>query len=195
MKVIHSIFNLLLTLSPYLLIALALSACVSQAAPISTPTIAPINMPTTTAKCINNAWSYAENVHTDIEISPDLVIQLSRSECFGECPSYTVTISGDGRVIYWGYQFVPTVGTVEKQIQEDQLQQIVAAFEEANFFAISVGCAEYSVIVMDASALNISISTEGRYHVVAERGACNAYHFDKYCDLGDKIEAILGLPW
>ena len=139
---------------------------------------------------------YTENVQTKIEISPKLKLTLNRSACFGSCPNYNVTVFGDGTVVYEGENFVPTEGTIEKQISKDQLQQIVAALEEANFYGFVEN--PHRIVIMDSSNLSISLETDGKIHPIRDGGICsyvNKAGLYEFCDLGDKIDEILEMPW
>lgn len=48
--------------------------------------------------------------HTAIE-SKESFISLYRSGCFGTCPSYKVTINGDGSFLYFGRNYVDHLGS------------------------------------------------------------------------------------
>ena len=41
---------------------------------------------------------------------PDATISMSRMGCYGECPTYTVTLSADGTVSWHGHRFVAHEG-------------------------------------------------------------------------------------
>jgi len=158
--------------------------------------------PSPTPMCIGEVWSYAENVQTKIDIEPTLKITIAQDApdlihhtFYGS----TVTIYGDGRVVYTSESSQVSGSTkstsVEKQIPKDQLQQIITALEEANFYAITTGCGGSIVRVIDAPVLEISVEADGKVYEIKDNGECAVSHFDKYCDLGDQIDAILGIPW
>ena len=167
------------------------------------PSSTSINQASTlTPECIGDAWSYAENVQTDIEITPDLKVTINRfaPDVVNQTSvSSTITIYGDGRVVYTSETHQASGSTknasVEKHISKDQLQQIVSLFEVANFYAINPGCGGVVIAARDAPNLDILIETRGKIHEIKDNGACAVYHFDKYCDLGDKVDDVLGTPW
>ncbi len=183
-----------------LCLTLMLSSCTSWPQVTS-----PIPLPSPPPKCIGDTWSYAENIQTEIEISPDLRITMEHSVPGGLTLSEKrTTIYGDRRAAYtdmffkWQHGSLITITnyTVEKQITEDQLSQIVTAFEEANFYAITPGCEGKSIRApVDGDSEDISIVTDGKTHEINEQGACWAYRLDKYCSLYGEIDAILGTPW
>jgi hypothetical protein len=65
-----------------------------------------------------------------------VVITLQRTVCFGRCPAYEVKLYGDGRVLYWGTQFVKEKGKREGHVDKDAVRQLVAAFEQAGYFSL-----------------------------------------------------------
>jgi hypothetical protein len=64
----------------------------------------------------------------------DLAVKLERTQCFGMCPSYTVTIHGDGKVTWHGDKYVATVGDAIGRTDPAQLEQLVRAIDQARFF-------------------------------------------------------------
>jgi hypothetical protein len=69
-------------------------------------------------------------------IPRDTKITLKRTECFGTCPNYTLTISGDGTVTFEGRQFVKKTGIFKSSISIKKVQQLIAEFNKANYFSL-----------------------------------------------------------
>ncbi len=69
-------------------------------------------------------------------VPQDTLITLERTECYGTCPSYKVTISADGTVTFEGCRFVKQVGHAKSNISQQQLQGLVSAFEKINYFSL-----------------------------------------------------------
>lgn len=63
-------------------------------------------------------------------------IELERSPCYGSCPSYSVTIEGNGRVTFVGRDYVSEVGRRETQISEEAVRTLLRAFDDARFFEL-----------------------------------------------------------
>jgi len=59
-----------------------------------------------------------ETANRDLET---VKITLERTECYGFCPIYTLTIQGDGTVVYDGKDFVKTKGRVEITIPKEKI--------------------------------------------------------------------------
>lgn len=64
----------------------------------------------------------------------DVTITLERTVCFGACPDYTVTIHGDGTVVYEGRNFVAVEGVQTAHISEEKVQKLVDEFYLIGFF-------------------------------------------------------------
>lgn len=95
-----------------LIVALLLAACsASSVTPNTTPTTA--------------------------DALDDVTIILERTACFGTCPIYQLTITGDGTVMYDGRDFVLVKGAQTSQISRAQVQELIAAFEQADFMSLT----------------------------------------------------------
>ena len=62
-------------------------------------------------------------------------ISLTRSACFGSCPGYTVTLSGDGTVRYTGNESVLITGDHIAHISQDAVRELLLQFRKADFFS------------------------------------------------------------
>jgi hypothetical protein len=64
----------------------------------------------------------------------DISIGLERTPCFGGCPVYRLTVSGDGTVEYQGTRFVDTIGAARGTVDVDQVVLLVNEFLRVRFF-------------------------------------------------------------
>lgn len=71
----------------------------------------------------------------DIDLS-DVVIRLQRTGCFGTCPSYSVTVRGDGFVTYSGDGFVLAPGHFSLTIPEAAVRALLEVFRRANYYEL-----------------------------------------------------------
>jgi len=83
--------------------ALALAACAPVAAPAHGQTEAPVE------------------------------ITLERTVCYGFCPAYTVTITGEGEVTFEGRAFVDAIGARHARIPREDVERLLARFDAINF--------------------------------------------------------------
>jgi uncharacterized protein DUF6438 len=65
---------------------------------------------------------------------PELAVTLERTECFGMCPAYRVSIAQDGAVQWHGESNVAAVGDRNGRIPRAQLAQIDAMIDRIGFF-------------------------------------------------------------
>jgi len=84
-----------------------------------------------------------------------LRITLTRTGCFGPCPTYKVEIHGDGSVIYTGTEYVAVEGQHQDHISREALLKLVAAFRAADYFSLRD---EYMMSVTDNPTYTTSIS-------------------------------------
>jgi len=66
-----------------------------------------------------------------------VVIQFDRSGCYGNCPSYMVTVYGDGRLEYEGKDNVKQKGTAQAHIATADVRALLSNFEKASFLTLS----------------------------------------------------------
>jgi Domain of unknown function (DUF6438) len=117
----------------------------------------------------------------------DLVMTLERTECYGPCPDYRLTINGDGSVVYEGRNFVKVTGRQTTTISQERMRQLVSEFEKANFFSLADSYEQ--ITVLDNPTVIMSITIDGKSKTVRH------YHGDKTApkiltDLENKIDEI-----
>lgn len=61
-------------------------------------------------------------------------IRLSRTVCFGTCPDYSITIFGDGSVVYEGRQLVKTKGKQYGRVPIDTVRNLADQFVSSGYF-------------------------------------------------------------
>lgn len=64
----------------------------------------------------------------------DFSIKLSRSGCYGTCPSYAVVIHGDGKIEFHGGHYVSIPGDHQARIAPEAAAQLLERFRAAEFF-------------------------------------------------------------
>jgi len=77
-----------------------------------------------------------ENYEFQRTIPADTLITLKRTDCFFNCPDYTVTISADGKVVFEGNANVKVKGHSETTISPEKVQLLIKSFEKAKFFSL-----------------------------------------------------------
>ena len=100
-------------------------------------------------------------------ISPDyneLIITLERTACLGECPIYTLTIHGDGTVVYEGKDFVKTKGREESIISKEKIEELILEFNRADYFSLKDNYVEHTMT--DAHSVITSITINGKVKII-----------------------------
>ena len=113
----------------------------------------------------------------EIELTKDTVITLDRSACYGYCPEYTLTISGDGSVVFVLRMNGKEVRKVTSIISQEKLKEIIKEFNKADYFSLKDkyinqeddGCPEYWT---DQPDVNTSIKTNGRIKSISHYHGC-----------------------
>jgi hypothetical protein len=71
-----------------------------------------------------------------------LTIRFERMPCYGSCPSYVVTIHGDGHVEYLGKKQVSLIGQAKGSIKVAAVRALLSEFSKTNFLSISEDISE-----------------------------------------------------
>ena len=118
----------------------------------------------------------------------DVVITLERTPCFGTCPVYSLTIHGDGTVVYEGKDFVEVKGTAETTMSQGKVDKLLSEFDKADYFSLKDGYTERTIT--DAPTVITSITIDGKSKTIEHyRGDLSAP--DKLSELEDKIDTIV----
>jgi len=86
-------------------------------------------------------------------------IRLARTHCLGSCAVYTVTIHGDGTVLFEGEAFVAIEGAHRSRISPDDVQALLALFRDVDFFSLD---AAYAARITDQPSQEVSLTIGDR---------------------------------
>jgi len=64
-------------------------------------------------------------------------LRFERSRCYGSCPSYSITVQGDGTVEYVGKDNVKTKGSQKANVDAATLRKLASEFAKADFFSLA----------------------------------------------------------
>jgi len=92
---------------------------------------------------------------------------LSRSICFGACPSYIVEIKGDGTVNYCGRNFVKEIGKREDTIDKTEVKALFKKFKMAEFESLDDN---YKARVTDLPSYDLRLAYDGKVKSVHDYG-------------------------
>jgi Domain of unknown function (DUF6438) len=89
----------------------------------------------------------------------EVEITLSRSVCYGFCPDYTVTVTGEGEVRYVGRAFVNVVGEARASVPRAEVAALLARFDAIGFERLRD---EYRAEVTDNPTYVVTLTRNGR---------------------------------
>ena len=95
------------------------------------------------------------------------MITLTRSVCFGFCPAYRVSISGDGEVVYVGERNVSVGGEHRARIPQADVQALLHRFDEIGFAGLQD---RYRAPATDLPTYTITLERNGHSKTVVDYG-------------------------
>ncbi|MGI4826664.1 MAG: DUF6438 domain-containing protein [Janthinobacterium lividum] len=95
-------------------------------------------------------------------VQASVLVIMQQMGCEGKCPSYRMTLHGDGTLEYEGFTFVAVAGKKTVRIDPAAVANLVRQFEEAKFFS---ALPEYRGAV-DGGETLLQISVNGKSHTV-----------------------------
>ena len=115
---------------------------------------------------------------------------LERTGCLGPCPVYRVEISGDGAVTFTGTAFVKKEGEHNWKIFQAQIDQLNAALEQYDFFAIPEY--ETDIHISDAPSCIVRVVMEDGRERITVNGAAEGRYPERLNELQNEIDRIVG---
>ena len=128
-------------------------------------------------------------VDAPAQSSGPAVITLTRSVCFGFCPAYTVSITGEGQVTYVGRNFVNVVGEQHARISREDAQALLRRFDAAGFSSLN---AEYRARVSDLPTYTLVLERNGAAKSVTDFGGLSAGMPQAVRDLQNEVDRVAG---
>jgi hypothetical protein len=119
---------------------------------------------------------------------------FERTPCFGTCPVYKVSVSGNGDVRFEGIRNVDSVGVFNGRIDPSAVQKLAGAFDEAKYFSLESSyshsnCPNYGT---DASRILTSITTPDQTKSIDHDLGCGDQAPAALPDLYRKFDEIVG---
>jgi hypothetical protein len=121
-----------------------------------------------------------------------LTIQMSRGPCFGSCPSYTITIQGNGLVEYVGARNVRVRGTQTAAVSRERAIEILHVLDRSQFAALEDRAFSWC---FDTSSVGVSVFVDGKKKRVVSDGNCfgaKSGHQAQFVRAVDEIEKLVG---
>jgi ankyrin repeat protein len=125
----------------------------------------------------------------EIKSFDTLRMSLSRTGCFGTCPSYSVEIHGNGDVIYHGNGCVLIMGEHHASIPRGAVTNLLQAFRNTDYFSLRDS---YTQPVTDNPTYTTSIEFDGHKKSVTDYVGAGAGMPDVVTELEEKIDELAG---
>lgn len=108
------------------------------------------------------------------------LIQFSKSACYGKCPTYTVTLTPDGKMDYNGIANMPLLGSHIIKANSSFAKDILDRANSVNFFEFNDKYDNQYVTDIPSTTLNIETNqrkktTYARHEIPSELMGLNTY--------------------
>ena len=117
-------------------------------------------------------------------------IELSRTGCFGPCPSYSVEVHGDGTVLYNGGANVAITGAHRASVSRDAVLQTVQAFHASDYFSLHD---KYIWGATDLPTYTTSIAIDGKTKRIVDYAGEQVGMPEAVSKLEDAIDRLSGV--
>jgi Domain of unknown function (DUF6438) len=118
-----------------------------------------------------------------------VLITLSRSACYGFCPIYSVSISGEGEVIYRGTNYVNVRGEQRARIAPSEVAILLTRFDAIGFSNLRD---EYRAEITDLPTYTITLERNGRRKSVLDYAGVAVGMPEAVRGLQDEIDRVSG---
>jgi hypothetical protein len=103
----------------------------------------------------------------DEPLHPIKELSFERTQCFGTCPGYKVTIKNDGTVHYHGEAFVARRGDYTAKLWQGCLESLAEAYDKLGYWSLK---RSYSVNFTDQSSQILIVTSDKGKKTVSEYG-------------------------
>lgn len=147
-----------------------------------------------------NFVSQTANVNQSEQIDPtDLVLRMERTACFGNCPVYKLEVLQNGRASFEEFSFsekesdfTKSKGKIEKTLDQEKINQLIAEIDKVNFFSLSSEVGETGNCATDYSNVILSIQLRGKDKKINhDLGCAGTTDLKKLESLENKIDEIV----
>jgi hypothetical protein len=130
-------------------------------------------------------------------------LRLERTQCYGECPIYRITIDGTGLVTFEGERFTKQIGTDHWQLSGSDLTRLQTAIGAIRFFELrdeyKYGDDVCPVSETDAPSAIMTITAGGRtkrvehYYGCVESGISHDVYPRDLFEFASMVDEIVGV--
>ena len=124
--------------------------------------------------------------------TPDTLVKMERTVCYGTCPSYTLTILEDGAIKFVGREFVVHQGESTGRMSQDNLEELRNRIRQSHFMEISANPTCESKYT-DHSSVYLTIQLDDKKHSVNHYQGCKGFQFEENLyRLEEAIDSLSG---
>jgi len=116
-------------------------------------------------------------------------ISLSRTGCFGACPSYRIEVHGDGTVVYEGGMYVAITGQHRATVSSDAVLEMVEAFRKTDYFSLKD---KYVWGATDLPTYTTSLRVDGKTKAIVDYAGLRVGMPESLSKLEDTIDRLSG---
>ena len=89
-----------------------------------------------TASCKSTETALPADGTSAVQLK-DVLITIERTPCFGTCPVYSLSLTGEGVVTFKGERFVRTIGEATATVSTDSVAALVKEIRDAGYFEMA----------------------------------------------------------
>ena len=94
--------------------------------------------------------------------SPDTVVSMETTACYGECPIYIATLMSDGSLYYLGRKFVDNVGYYQAKVSYKHIRTIDQKMQAMDILSKAQHYPEDGEDILDVSNTILTIEFKGK---------------------------------
>lgn len=140
-------------------------------------------------------FAWAPKMGKTLALTKDMgsvAVQLSRGPCFGSCPSYVMTIHGNGSVEYTGVRHVRIQGSQTGTVSREQLIRVLESLDHSHFWSLEDRAFAWC---FDSDSVSVSVSMDGETKRVVSDGGCTGWKSGvqaRFVQSAAEIDTIVG---
>lgn len=117
-------------------------------------------------------------------------LEFKRHMCFGACPVYSIVVTSDGKVDWYGEDFVDEIGERTWLISKQRVKSLGEALDKAHFNNLRKAYDSYEKTDMAGCTVTVELENGWRKSVYHYEGDSNAP--DELIKLEKDIDRLVG---
>jgi len=118
------------------------------------------------SSCKQTSATQQVESNSTTQTEPKLFVSMSKTPCYGRCPTYSMSIFDNGNIEYNGKRFVEKEGNYTGTLSMDQINMIKERINTSNFFELN---SKYDSNVTDFPSCIIEVKLDGKSKKITDR--------------------------